>query len=254
MHPQHAIPAWLAVSMLLADRRLTLHYGLVIGALILMWSPLVAVSLIPLYAWATIKEGPKIVFTPANVIAAPLIALPLIFYLTQGTTAIPFSFIWEVVASFSELLMFWLVEFLVIALVIYYAYRAENQLLLLSASSLLCLSLFSYGVINDFIMRASMPYISILAILAAKAIVVSRGIPRILLIICLSIGAIPVVISLFNGITYQYRIDKSVSFGETTVVNESGFQHQHSIALDDQRTLLGIPLMRSHNTGNDSKN
>ena len=246
MHPQHAIPAWLAVSMLLADRRLTLRYGVLIGALVLMWSPLVAVGLIPLYAWATIKEGPKIIFTPANVIAAPLIALPLILYLTQGTAVIPFSFIWEIVNGFGELLMFWSVEFLVIALAIYYAYRADNQLLLLSVISLLCLSLFSYGVINDFIMRASMPYIFILAILAAKAVVASRGIPRILLIICLSIGAIPVAISLFNGITYQYRIDKSVSFGETTVVNESGFKHQHSIALDDQRTLLGVPLMRSH--------
>ena len=246
MHPQHAIPAWLAVSMLLTERRLTLRYSVVIGAFVLMWSPLVAIGLIPLYAWSAIKEGPKIIFTPANVIAAPLIALPLILYLTQGTAVIPFSFIWEVINGFSELLMFWLVEFLVIALAIYYTYRADNQLLLLSVISLLGLSLFSYGVINDFLMRTSMPYIFILAILAAKAVVVSRGIPRALLIICLSIGAIPVAISLFNGMTYQYRIDKSVSFGKTTVVNESGFQHQHSIALDDQRTLLGVPLMRSH--------
>lgn len=66
MHPQHALPAWLAVSMLLTERRLTMRYAVLIGALVLMWSPLVAIGLIPLYAWATIKEGVKTVLTPAN--------------------------------------------------------------------------------------------------------------------------------------------------------------------------------------------
>ena len=245
MHPQHALPAWLAVSMLLTERRLTLRYAVLIGALVLMWSPMVAIGLLPLYAWATIKEGIKTVLTPANIIAAPLVALPLVLYLSQGTAAIPFSFIWEV-SSFGELLIFWLVEFLVVALTIYYADRADHQLLLLSVISLLGLSLFSYGVINDFIMRASMPYIFILATLAAKAVLTSRGIPRLLLVIYLSIGAIPVAMSLFNGATHQYRIDKSVTFGATTVVNEPGFQHQHSITLDNELTVLGISLMRSH--------
>ena len=246
MHPQHALPAWLAVSMLLTERRLTMRYAVLIGALVLMWSPLVAIGLIPLYAWATIKEGVKTVLTPANLIAAPLVALPLVLYLSQGTAVIPFSFIWEV-SSVGELLIFWSVEFLVITLTIYYASRADHQLLLLSVISLLSLSLFSYGVINDFIMRASMPYIFILATLAAKAVLTSHGIPRLLLVICLSIGAIPVAMSLFNGATYQHRIDKSVTFGATTVVNEPGFQHQHSIPLDDELTVLGISLMRSPN-------
>ena len=243
MHPTHALPAWLAVAMLLTDRRLTLHYGVLIGALVLMWSPIVAIGLIPLYAWATLKEGLKAILTPANTIAAPLIALPLILYLTQGTATMPFAFIWEV-SSFGELLTFWLVEFLVITFAIYFAYRAERQLLLLSAISLFGFSLFSYGVINDLIMRTSMPYIFILAVLAARAVLASRGIPRYLLIICLIIGAIPVAMSLFNGATYDHRIDKSVAFGKTTVVNEPGFQHQHSIDPANQRTVFGIPVMR----------
>ena len=243
MHPHHAIPTWIAVSMVLAERRLALHYGMLIGTFVLMWAPIVAIGLIPLYAWATIKEGVKVVFTSVNMIAAPLVALPTIFYLTQDTSDMPFSFIWEV-SSFGELLLFWLVEFLLIALAIYQANRSCRQLLLLSSISLLFFTLFSYGVINDLIMRTSMPYIFILAVLASRSVIQSRGIPRYVLITYLLVGAIPAVMSLHYSMTSLSRSDKSVEFGKTGVVNDPKFQHQHSIPLGNQRVMLGIPLMR----------
>ena len=245
-YPQHAIPAWLAVGMLLSDRRLTLQYGVLIGALVLMWSPIVAIGLIPIYAYATIKNGIKSILTPANTIAAPLVALPLVFYLTQGTSPMPFAFIWEV-SNLGELLTFWAVDFAIIALAIYQAYRADTKLLWLSVLALMTFSLISYGVVNDFIARVSIPYIFILSVLAGRAVIASKGRVFYVLITYLSIGAFPVIWSLYHSITHPRRIDKTVSMGKTEVVNRPGFKHQHSIPKNEQRVILGIPLMRSQN-------
>lgn len=245
MHPQHALPAWLGVGMLLAERRLTLRYSVLIGAVILMWSPIVAIGLIPIYVWATVKEGLKTIITPANTIAAPLVAISIVSYLTQSTGAMPFFAIWEV-ASISRLLMFFLLEFLVIAIAIYQARREDNQLLSLSVICLLVFSLISYGVVNDFIIRVTMPYVFILAFLAVKAVIINRGSPRTdFLTICLIVGAIPIIVSLFNGVVTSNRIDRSLYFGNTWVVNDPRFSHQHSINPKTQVAIGGVPLMRS---------
>ena len=93
--PQHAIAAFLVTSLFFCYRRLFLQYAGVMFVVTTMWSPFCAIGLLPLIGWVSYKEGFKTALTTQNLLAAPLLAVPIVLYLTQGAEQIPLMFSWQ---------------------------------------------------------------------------------------------------------------------------------------------------------------
>ena len=94
--PQHAIPAWLGVALLMrqVEKPTILPYLAVLFSALCLWSPFSVIGLAPFVLPLLRQYGSKeIVFSWKSVIALPLIALPIILYLTAQTGEVPHGFI-----------------------------------------------------------------------------------------------------------------------------------------------------------------
>ena len=157
--PQHLIGASIGACLFLYNRRVALQYSGLIAALVFLWSPFCALGLLPLGIWALAKEGYKTALTLQNLVVAPLILTPLIFYGIQGAQGVPFMLGWEFHKfTFSSYVIFCIVEFLLILSILYYAMPKQRFLIATLAVFLTLLSLLVRDVtFNNLLMRGSMP-------------------------------------------------------------------------------------------------
>ena len=61
--PQHALPAWLGIGLLLAERRLAVQYGAMLLTAVSLWSPFAAIGLAPFFLYALCREGLRAALT-----------------------------------------------------------------------------------------------------------------------------------------------------------------------------------------------
>lgn len=177
--PNHAVPGWLATALIyrgLDDPRF-LRIAAWLGALTLLWAPLVSIGLLPFFlaiAWRHFAEGGwRDLFSACNLIAAPAVAAAAGLYLTLGAGAIaaggtgaeastllpaPTAAFIPVYASYM------LLEFGALCLALILACRGviEPLFFAIAIASLLILPWFHFGPNNDLVTRGSIPALTVI--------------------------------------------------------------------------------------------
>ncbi len=247
--PQHVICGWVGACLFLCKRRLAVKYSAVIVVVVALWSPFCAVGLLPIAAWAAYKEGVKTLFTLQNLLAAPVLAIPIALYLTQSTTQMPFTFAWQhSTFSLRSLVLFSVAEFLLIMLIFYKLRRKDRSLIVVLGLFLTSLCLVRFGVLNDLLMRGSIPAICILSVWMAKSLLQSKGWSRELLTTYMVVAALPVGYAFINGIT-RPRVDRDMTFTKLTRIypyaKHPEMTYSYLVKIENARRVFGVPLLRN---------
>jgi len=221
--PNQAIAGWLLAALLVdAVRRGRTGFPFAaLPAVGLLWSPFVALGLLPLALAGACARSQRLVAVvreqanPAN-LAAVLLGLLLTAYFAArvGPLALPDRYhpaaaapangaFWLVplrvpLADFTvRYLLFVLCEFALLWLLAMRAQpdgegaRPMQRLLLVAGVTLLLLPLFHYGLYNDLVMRASIPALFVVQIAALQALRRgARSVTTVLIAAVLAIGAI----------------------------------------------------------------
>ncbi len=191
--PQHAIAGWLAGAMTfyLITRRVV-RVTLVPLALTGLWSPFVAIGLLPLLLidWITQPKPWRHLsnyLLGPNLAALALLALTAFYYsakvglispMLEGS--LPHGFLLsdppiDLATRLGQLLLFMLMEFGLYALLLAPTLRTEPPMIRRMAVAvlvtLLVLPLYSVGLNNDLALRASIPALFLLAVLVGRALV-----------------------------------------------------------------------------------
>lgn len=264
--PQHLIACGIGACIFFYNRRLAVQYGALILAVISMWSPLCAIGIFPMAAYALVKEGYRTSLTSPNLLIAPLILVPIALYLTQGTGQIPFMFVWEFHSFlFSDFVLFCIVEFLLMAFILFIMLPQQRFLISILCIFLTALCLVRYGASNDLLMRASMPAICVMAMLAVKALLEIKDWRQEVLVVYLLVAAFPPAVAFANGFKPSVeRVDKTLNFKkfiELSVKNTrhnspamgARNKHQYLAKVNNMAKLFGTPLLRNLSLGSEGR-
>jgi hypothetical protein len=210
--PHQALGGWLLTALALDGLgRYAGRYPHVLGAgICLLWSPFASLGLVGLAALGgdgrrSQRGGPGGLARDPAALAGAAITLVLVLYLLSRSwpVAIPERYyppperiaaagLGFVAAQMpgrrfvAEYAVFALLEFLLLALLLWVVHRGSDRRLLGAATvMLLGLPLVRYGYFNDLAMRASIPALFVLQVLAARAL--GRGHERPLLVALLGL-------------------------------------------------------------------
>lgn len=188
--PQHALPAWMIVSLTLIAFRMERPFALIAvpAASLILWSPFAAVGYLPIgLAFILHRQSIHSLFAWPTIGAAFLIALPAAFYVSADASSLPQGAIWSgpcvINSAYPEAPCFsWMSYVLTVAIevglwltVAFFICRRWRPLLAVCAFTLMLLPLYRFGEWNDLVMRASGPAIAVLAILLSRAIFFDRS-------------------------------------------------------------------------------
>lgn len=175
--PQQALPAWLAVALLMRCRdcdRLLPYCALVFSATAL-WSPFATIGLLPFLLALILRHGLQpVAFNWRAIAAVLLLGLPIGLYLMSGIATIPHGFIWTTTCAYEPCFtwaaypLFLAIEIGAPVAVLFLRGKSEGGFLVAAASALCIIPLYRMGLFNDFAMRASLPSLAVLAVLCAK--------------------------------------------------------------------------------------
>ena len=243
--PQHAIGVFLTTSLFLFQRRLAVQYGAVLLTINAMWSTFGTVGVIPIAMWALWKEGFKTSLTLPNLLIAPMLVIPIVLYLTQGAHHVPAMFSWQDINfHFPSFVLFCILEFLLIAGVLYWLLKEDRSLIATLAVFLTILCMFKVGGHNNLLYRGAMSAICVMGFMMFKALLTNRRYREVLLILFI-IGAIP------PAITAIYRLGlPKVSNMDRTIQEHYDMRaeeyetFQYLVYTDDAVHVLGVPLLR----------
>ena len=175
--PQHFIAGGLYVLLLVQlrrHRRFLAISGVVVGASV-FWSPFVAVSLLPMVAVLLKANGIRPFLRWQNLfLSLPLVVL-LITYLSSGTGDIRRNWLWENTALeyvMGSLPATYLLEFLILAilLVLLRPRLLREPFFIACLATLLLLPWYSYGRVNDLVLRGMIPPLFLLSYFSARAL------------------------------------------------------------------------------------
>ena len=249
--PQHVIGGWVAACMFLFNRNLAIKYGAVIIALTALWSPFCAIGLIPIAIWAVFKDGYKTAITPQNLLAAPLIALCVGMYLSQGASQVPFMFVWEHEKfSIISFMLFIVFEFLLAIVILYLSRKTDRSLIITLGVFLTALCLVRFGVLNDLLMRGAIPAICIMSVLLVKALLESRKWEKEVIVSYLLVGAFPVVFAFAKGhSTSMGKTDAKMNFKKLTTLytyeKHPEMTYAYLVEIRNGTKFFGVPLLRN---------
>ena len=251
--PHHAIGGWIGTAMFLHNYQLATKYSVLIIVVVALWSPFCAIGLLPIAVWTIIHGGYKNIFTPQNILGAPLISVPIIMYLKHDVIHIPFKFVWENHEfSFYSFILFCLFEFLIILMFLYWR-RQDRGLIVCLSIFLAILCMFSFGTANDLLMRCSIPAICTMAVLMVKNLLGSRGMIKKILMAHFAIGAIPVAFAFAAAISplVMGRVDRDINLKkflyQATPPKGSGllsYHHYYLANAKNMTTFFGSPILR----------
>ena len=200
--PQHAIPAWLATSLILHDT-LTLKTSRNVGyyfALALPWSPFATIGLLPLLAINVAMSPVRQCLSARNLLGGGGLAIVFGLYYSSRFPDTHSGWIWvfsDFASLLPALLTFELLEFGIYSLACAIVLRRTPDRLfavfLTTTVTLALIPLYKMGIWNDFAMRASIPSLFVIQLAVAKVIGDKPNLwqlPTLVLIACLGIGAL----------------------------------------------------------------
>jgi hypothetical protein len=198
--PNHALCGWVAAGLLMRSPRGAIEPVLpilIVGAA--LWSPLTALGLVPfalLRACESMRRSLELAH-PRVWLPAAIVGLAVAAYLTLDSSRIPRSWTLgsggNVLSDLSRQAEFFVLEAGLVGGVILALRRSCAVALALVILALLPLA--SFGEANDFVMRASIPSLAVLAMaaagrLAAPAVSAAGHAKKVLLGVLLALGAV----------------------------------------------------------------
>jgi len=169
--PNHAIPAWIAAALFCRHwrNRAFPAFAPMMLAVLPLWSPFALIGIAPLMllpATLAIRQGTWSQLRIPYLLPAVGVLIITTLYLTLDVSHIPSGWMLPQVGSPTAFIIiytvFIAVEFLVLVLVLW---RLQpNSPLLAAAVILLLLPFWSFGLANDFVMRASISALTIICI------------------------------------------------------------------------------------------
>ena len=179
--PQHFISAGLCAMLLVQLRQQPLFLAIsgILVASCLLWSPFVAIGLLPLVAVLLIDNGIKPFLRWQNFFLAIPLAGLLALYLTSGSSNIPSGYLWEryewgVLARW--LPVFYFTEFLGLVCLLYFLrpQLCRERFFIASVVTLLIVPAYTFGWFNDWCMRTSFPALFVLCWYTAHVVLNHR--------------------------------------------------------------------------------
>lgn len=173
--PNHMAPGWWFAIVLLLHVRGEIAFPALLAACppLLLWSPLAVIGAAPFVAWLTVRMSLRRFFTVEMALAAMvgLCFAPVALYLAMDAGAVPHEWL-----AFRDGFARTYVSFILVeipqAAVIVYAWRKiagpDRAPLALALVLLLGIPLYRFGLNNDFVMRASIPALFLLAFSFAR--------------------------------------------------------------------------------------
>lgn len=221
--PQHGLAAWLAAAILLRrDAANEPTVTAVIVATVLLWSPFVALGLLPFAAFLHFRDLRR-AFTPSVLVAA-VAAIVLASYLLTAPEGIVRQWIWQSPAfSPTNIFLLLTLECIAPALAITFA-GCRHPFLAVSVATICALSVYMIGLRNDLLMRGSLPALAVMAILAGSVTWDRRALP---LVVLLSWGSLTVMgeMSRVTAPAPAYDQSRFVSAGSGKFVAEVRSQY-----------------------------
>lgn len=249
--PQHIIGCALATYLLLYNRRLAVQYGTLVVVIAAMWSPFCALGTLPIITWSVFKEGYRSCITPQNLLVAPLLAIPIVLYLSLGDSLASFTFIWnDPRFSFYNIAILYIFKFLLILGVFYKIRPKERGLIIYIGIFLVVLCCFSLGKFNAAVARASLSAVCVMAVLMAKSLLESRGGRREFFIAYLLVGAFPVAVAFEKTITYPKKANLNATFETSTFLETvpwgegQSYFHLFFVPTTNALNTSGVSLMQ----------
>ena len=202
--PHHALAGWFLAALVLLRERRRIRVGTLMAgaALSIVWSPFALMGAAPFLLWAGIEALRAREVRPLDLAAPALLALallPLALYLASDSGDVPRGFqprSTEFLIRYPAFLALEVLPF-VVANALFGGGRAEaprRATYRIAVASLVLIPCYRIGVSNDFVMRASVPALAILAIATGHtaADVLARGgrTGRALLGLVLALGGI----------------------------------------------------------------
>ncbi len=178
--PPHAFAGWFcAVAFLLwQQRRLPLGAFAAALPLAAIWSPLALLGAIPLVGYAAIRavrEGEWAHADIAIATVAALLAAPALLYLTSAAAAVGFSL---QPLPFVIYALFLAIDLLPLALIaLWRPGRFGSGVAVLVVAMLMAIPFGVVGVGQDFVMRASIPALAVLAVIVGDAVATAWAAP-----------------------------------------------------------------------------
>lgn len=178
--PNHMAPGWWFSVLALLHVRGEIELGalLVSFAAMLLWSPLAMMGAAPFLLLFALELGPRRIFSPRILAAcaAGLLFLPIALYLTMDAGAVPHEVLLTRDGFALRYVLFLAVEIPQAAIVLYAWNKVEpsdRRILALALALLAVIPMYSVGVSNDFVMRASIPPLFLLAFAFARIAVLT---------------------------------------------------------------------------------
>ena len=238
--PQHVIPGWIASLLFIRyPREAVRNCGLIICAASI-WSPFIAIGIIPTLVWAVLVTGFRELLTALNLMVAPVLLGLSFIFLTSGAGSIPFSLVWNGNGfSISVWILFVLLEFIFIAMALFLINPKTKAILLIHGGFLLLLCFFKGGVVNDLLMRASIPSLGIFALLTANGFVLGKNdVRKLPLLILFMAGLVTPLCEVWRGFI-STRMKNADSISILNIVDDNReLKSQYLIPLDREIGLL----------------
>lgn len=229
--PQHAIPGWIAALLLLRGSAASTTLAAPILVAAGFWSAFVAVGLIPFFLLRAFEAKRwAALFSLENILVGAVVGIPIAAYLLHDAAALGAGVLWQGNAQFSwaRLGIFYLFEFLAIAVWIAAIGVRQRAWYWLSIAILVLFPLFWIGRSSDFAMRATVPALAIFVFLTAEILTTSRLSRTFGVVVLLCVGAVgPVsdLVGLLRSKNTAYI--KSLSFDRFLARYPPGVRHQY---------------------------
>ena len=163
--PNHAIPAWIAAALFFRHwrNRTFLSFAPMMLAVLPLWSPFALIGMVPLMLLPTalaIREGTWSQLRIPYLLPAAGVLLIVMPYLMLNAHHIPSRWMFSQPYFLLVYAFFVVVEFAVLAFILWRLQPSSP--LFVSILVLLLLPTWSFGLANDFVMRSSIPALTIL--------------------------------------------------------------------------------------------
>jgi hypothetical protein len=173
--PNHALPGWwfAILALLWARSEIDISLLIVSFAALLLWSPLAMMGAAPFVAYFALSRPLRNILSAPTLLAAAAAVcfVPIAIYLTVDAGAVPHRWMFGVEGFVATYFIFLAIEIphsLVLAAAWSWIDRTDRRILALAIALLAAIPFYSIGTSNDFVMRASIVPLFLLAFAFAR--------------------------------------------------------------------------------------
>lgn len=192
-----AVPAWLVISIFLFQKKKNMLVFLL--GILFFYSPMPFVGSLPFFVYKMIinrKDWIKDLFSVENIIGGGITGIIAFLFLSTNIAGNQISFYALNIQDIFKFIIFLILEFLILSALMIWNNK-KNILFWISAVCLLVFPLILVGIKEDFGMRASIPALFILMILAMDSLAFNgKKAVKTAIILILCIGAVTPVLEI----------------------------------------------------------